>query len=117
MEYLVKHKILHSNQFGFRSGHSTIIDARYSCANMLRMENGNKNSILGIFLDLSKAFDTVDIDILLCKSNHYGIRGTPLHWFKSYLNDRQQFTVVDNTKCPLLPVCIGVPQGSILGPL
>ena len=81
--------------------------------------NGFENSqhILGIFLDFSKAFDTLDHDILLHKLNHYGIRGTPLEWFKSYLYQRKQHVMINgHTSTPCMLTC-GVPQGSILGPL
>ena len=72
---------------------------------------------MGIFIDLRKAFDTVDHKILLTKLEHLGIRGPVLQLFKSYLEDRKQFVVFGNSESPPQAVEIGVPQGSILGPL
>ena len=72
---------------------------------------------LAIFLYLSKAFDTIDHEILLNKLEHYGIRGTPLQWFRSYLTNRHQYVEYNNVNSELLSISTGVPQGSILGPL
>ena len=76
-----------------------------------------KETAFCIFLDFAKAFDTVNHNILLKKMEHYGIRGLPLNWFKSYLHDRQQATEIDDTLSNIEYIKCGVPQGSILGPL
>ena len=72
---------------------------------------------VGIFLDLSKAFDCIDYTILLHKLQFYGIRGLPLLWFKNYLSSRVQYVSYNNVLSEPLNVICGVPQGSILGPL
>ena len=79
------------------------------------LENGE--FAVGVFIDFQKAFDTVDHNILLDKLNHYGIRGSSLEWFRSYLSDREQFVEFDNISSKSLKVKCGVPQGSNLGPL
>ena len=70
-----------------------------------------------IFMDLSKAFDTLNHNILLDKLYHYGIRGTALCWFEDYLTNRQQYVEIDDTASGKRVITTGVPQGSILGPL
>ena len=72
---------------------------------------------LAVFCDLSKAFDTINHSILLKKLNTYGIRGPAYKWFNSYLADRKQFTVINETTSSYNNISCGVPQGSILGPL
>ena len=81
---------------------STIDNGRYRC---------------GVFIDLQKAFDTVNHSILLNKLEHYGIRGTALKWFASYLTDLQQYVSVNGHCSNYLNISCGVPQGSVLGPL
>jgi hypothetical protein len=72
---------------------------------------------IGIFLDLSKAFDTVDHDILLKKMEHYGVRGLTLTWFKNYLMNRKQIVKFKQENSKEMKITTGVPQGSVLGPL
>ena len=72
---------------------------------------------MGIFLDLSKAFDTVNYDILLQKLLHYGFAGITHTWFQNYIYDRQQFVIVNGKASDSATLTCGVPQGSILGPL
>ena len=72
---------------------------------------------INIFLDLSKAFDTIDHNILLHKLRFYGLDGSTLLLFESYLSNRRQYVEIDEMQSKTLPVKIGVPQGSIVGPL
>ena len=72
---------------------------------------------LGVFIDLSKAFDTVDHQILIKTLQYYGIDGTALEWFKSYLSNRKQYISSHDASQNCLDIIFGVPQGSILGPL
>jgi len=114
--FLQENNTLICNQFGFRKGFSTDYALIQSCDKIIQALN-NKEHIIGVFTDLSKAFDTMNHDILLQKLIHYGIRGTTLKWFKNYLDNRKQFVSFQSVKSPKLNVLCGVPQGSILGPL
>ena len=79
------------------------------------LENGE--SVIGVFLDFSKAFDTVDHIISLNKLEYYWIRGNALSWFQSYLIDRKQYVTYNGATSTTTPIKCGVPQGSILGTL
>ena len=114
--FLVSNNILHDSQFGFRKGHSTSHALNYT-THYINEALTKGNHVLGIFIDLSKAFDTIDHDILLSKLHNYGIRGEAHSLLKSYLSDRKQYVSVLNEKSEYLPVLYGVPQGSCLGPL
>ena len=114
--YLMEHNVLYKNQFGFRKNHSTVL-ALIEVVDNIYNKLDNHEAVIGIYLDLQKAFDTVDHTILLYKMYQYGIRGITYNWFVSYLANRFQFTSVDNVHSSLLTVTCGVPQGSVLGPL
>ena len=77
----------------------------------------NNETPINIFLDVSKAFDTIDHNILLDKLNYYGLDDTAIKLFRSCLTNRYQYVQIENAKSPLLEINTGVPQGSILGPL
>ena len=116
IEFLETNNILYHNQFGFRKNHST------SHAIITLVERVSKaldtgKIVVGVFLDLKKAFDTVDHGILLKKLYAIGIRGNVHKWFESYLNNRSQYVVYNNAKSTVKTITHGVPQGSILGPL
>ena len=110
------YKILSDNQFGFRKQHSTEY-ALTLLYDKVSLAIDNKEFTVGIFIDLSKAFDTVDQTILLDKLQHYGIRGVVHEWFSYYLNNREQFVKFNETISSRRTIKCSVPQGSILGPL
>ena len=90
LNFLNKYNILSINQFGFRKNHSTSL-ALIHLYDKISTAIDNREYTVGIFLDLSKAFDTVNHEIMLAKLEHYGVRGNSLQWFKSYLSNREQF--------------------------
>ena len=108
--------VLTDSQFGFRKGHSTSHALNYSIQH-IENELRKKNHVVGIFIDLSKAFDTIDHNKLLRKLEHYGIRGNASDLIKSYLSNRKQYVSVLDENSDKLHVVWGVPQGSVLGPL
>ena len=109
-------KILHENQYYFRKKSSTHL-ALLSFVDKVIQAIEKGEYAVGVFLDLSKAFDTVDHDILLDKFDHYGIRGCALSWFKSYMSCRTQYITYDGSESNRQMIKCGVPQGSILVPL
>ena len=115
-DFLVRYEILFKSQFGFRKGHNTT-HATLDFVKTIEDALSNGEFAIGIFCDLSKAFDTLNHDLLLEKLDHYGIRGTAKDWIQSYLNGREQYVDFCGSTSDKLPLLTGVPQGSILGPL
>ena len=118
MKFLDINKILYNYQFGFRPKHSTIHPIVHFLQDIAEEnDKPSKDKTIAVFLDLSKAFDTINHETLLHKLNFYGIRGLCNAWFKNYLSDRKQYLEYHNTKSNLEDITCGVPQGSILGPI
>ena len=114
--YLNNNNLLNNCQSGFRSLHSTLTALLESTNNWsLNIDNGLINGV--IFIDLKKAFDTIDHTILLSKLLTYGIDENSLKWFESYLDKRSQRCNVNGYISGTNQTTCGVPQGSILGPL
>ena len=107
---------MNDKQFGFRSQHSTYM-AILEFIDKISNAVENNETTIGIFLDLSKAFDTIDHNILVHKLENYGFRGNVLEWFKDYLMNRKQYVYYNSCKSNYESITCGVPQGSILGPL
>ena len=107
---------MNHQQFGFRKGHSTSHALNFSI-NHIQKFIADKMHVLAVFIDFSKAFDTIDHKILLQKLWHYGIRGNAHSLLQDYLSKRIQYTCVFNEESDRAPAIYGVPQGSVFGPL
>jgi len=116
MEFINKHDLLYKFQFGFRAGHNASSALTVLVDKILGGFNDGEMTI-GVFIDFSKAFDTVNHEILLRKLIKYGIRGKVHNWISDYLHDRKQFVSYNGVSSSTGTISCGVPQGSILGPL
>ena len=118
LRFLHINDILYKHQYGFRAGHNTshpVLHLSEKIHTALNQKPSAKT--LTIFIDLKKAFDTVDHNILLSKMDHYGIRNAANLWFKNYLNEREQFVDINGVQSDKKQITCGVPRGSVLGPL
>ena len=116
LAYLDSKHILCDSQYGFRRNRSTYMSL-IDLYDRISLAIDKREFSIGVFIDLSKAFDTLDHGILLRKLEHYGIRGVALHWFNSYLSNRKQCVTLNGATSSIQNIIYGVPQGSILGPL
>lgn len=115
-DFLSKNKIISNKQFGFRQNMSTDNATMELIGNIICGLNENKKC-LAVFLDLAKAFDTVDQEILIKRLEKVGVRGTALDIFKNYLTNRQQKVRINEVLSDPLIITTGVPQGTVLGPI
>ena len=116
ISFFDENNVLYNKQFGFRKQHSTVHALHTAVSQIINSLNNNE-TVLGVFLDFSKAFDTVMHNILVKKLEHYGIRDKALTLLLNYLSNRKQYVCIEGTHSDLLDVKNGVPQGSVLGPL
>ena len=114
--YLESNTLMATTQYGYRSGHSTEL-ASFELVDRIYGHLENNDIPCAVFCDLSKAFDCLSHPILLDKLEYYGIRGIPLQLIKSYLQNRIQFVQINSTMSTTTSINIGIPQGSVLGPV
>ena len=114
--FLNLYNVLTPLQFGFRKGKNTTLAIFSFLSHVLNSFN-KRTFCIALFLDLRKAFDTVDHNVLLYKLSLYGFRGQALEFIRSYLTDRQQYVEVNGKKSDMGRISVGVPQGSVLGPI
>ena len=113
--FLNNNNIIYNLQFGFRQQYSTSHALNNITENIRKGPLDDGDIGCGVFVDLQKAFDTVDPQMLLAKFNHYGIRGVSNDWFKSYLSNPNQYASINGFDSGLTTINCGVPQGSVLG--
>ena len=116
--YLTENSLPSSEQFGFRPGHSTEFAALRMVDHIIKqMDDGKLPLCIHVYIDLSKAFDTLNCYILMSKVEYYGITGKENDLLGSYLTGRSQYVEVNCHKSSHLQIATGIPQGSVLGPL
>ena len=116
LDFIKKHKLLYKFQFGFRESYGTNLALTFLTDKIMKSLDNNE-IVVGLFLDFTKAFDTLNHTVLINKLHKYGIRGNALNWIKSYLSDRNQFVCFNDVKSSKLNIQCGIPQGSLLGSL
>ena len=114
--HMERNNLFFKNQFGFRPGHSTAHAILKFC-DSVQTAISKKYHNISVFIDLKKAFDTIDFDVLLAKLRHYGFDDISIDWFRSYLTGRLQITEINGIRSDTRTVRTGVPQGSVCGPL
>ena len=114
--YLESHRLLNPDQGGFRKNHSTVSTIA-ALTDDIFMQLNNAIPTLAVFIDLTKAFDTVNHKILIQKCKNLRLHKKTILWLDNYLQDRTQKTIINNQPSTILPITCGVPQGSIMGPL
>ena len=114
--FFTHNNLFYSSQYGFRSQHSTEL-AALELVDHLIMQMDNNKVPLNVYLDLSKAFDTLDHKILLAKLKYYGFHDRSLTLMRNYLENREQYVCFKDCNSNYLTISTGVPQGSVLGPL
>ena len=115
-QFLDANKILSDSQYGFRPGMSTVHAATELVEQIASAIDGQR-CCAGVFIDLKKASDTVDHQLLVEKLKVYGIRGVANRWLQNYLTNRKQYVVIDDHSSDMLDMTCGVRQGSVLGPI
>ena len=108
--FVTSNKVIHPFQFGFQENHS-VDHALISITEAIRNTLDDRKYGCGVFIDLQKAFDAVNHDILRSKLEHYGIKGTPLMWFQSFLSNRYKYVSINGENSNLMKITCGVPQG------
>ena len=114
--FLKSNNILCKNQFGFRKNLNTS-DAIIEFLDYVYSSLDSKQSTITVYLDFSKAFDTVNHNILMSKLLNNGVRGVVQHWFESYLSNRKQYVSIKNYSSSISNITLDVPQGTVLGPV
>lgn len=115
MSFIASQNILYSGQYGFRNNLSTSLAIMDLVEELTSAIDSSKFTV-GVFIDLKKAFDTINHDILIKKLEIYGVRGIASDWIRCYLSNRKQYVLYNDTSSDLCDIVCGVPQGSILGP-